>query len=200
MVRKFALLHMLFIFIAPGIGLAGDWEVNLNAGGTSAIGGVHYKRDLNNGYMKTGVSGIYTDDNDIEYKWAEFKFVVGRENIQPGLTCEVGLKGIFGDAKEDPFSGDVGALAFTGYAGYLFPNQVMPIPLEVFTGVSYAPGVLSFRDTDDFLSYNIGFGLSVMQNASVTFEYAAFDVDMEAGPRPWNLDDGVFRLGLTMRF
>lgn len=200
MVRKFVLLLVFFVFVLPAIGLAAGWEANLNAGGASAAAGVHYKRDLNNGYMKAGVSGIYTDDNDLEYKWAEFKFVVGRENIQPGLTCEVGLKGIFGDAKENQFSGDVGALAFTGHVGYLFPKQMIPIPLEIFTGASYAPGVLSFRDTDDYLSYNIGIGLRVMQNASVIFEYGAFDVDMEAGPGPWNLDDGVFRLGLAMRF
>lgn len=200
MVRKIVVRLAVFVFVVSGTGMADGWEANLNAGGTSVIGGIHHKRDLNNGYMKAGVSGVYTDDNDVEYKWAEFKFVVGREDIQPGLTCEVGLKGIVGDAKENRFSGDLGALAFNGHVGYLFPMRVIPIPLEVFSGVSYAPGVLSFRDTDEFISYNLGIGLRVMKNASVIFEYSAFDVDMESGPGPWNLDDGVFRLGLAMRF
>ena len=76
----------------------------------------------------------------------------------------------------------------------------MPLPLEVFGEFSYAPEMLSFRDTDDFLSYRFGVGVQVVPNASVRVECQYFDVDMEAGPRPWNLDDSVIRASLVMRF
>jgi hypothetical protein len=200
MVRKISLLLVMIVFSVSGLCWGDGWEANLNAGNTSAIGGVHYKKELATGYMKTGVSGLYTDDDDLEYKWVELSFAVGRENIQPGLTCEVGFRGLFGDAEESSFSGDVGALAFDGYIGYLFPSRAMPLPLEVFGGLSYAPEVLSFRDTEDYFSYRFGVGLRIVQNASVILEYSAFDMDMEAGPIPWNLDDHVIRLGLEMRF
>lgn len=200
MVRKAILLLMMCIFAVSGMGRADGWEANLNAGDTSAIGGLHYKRDLGNGYMKVGGSGIYTDDDNMEYKWAELNFAVGRENISPGLTCDVGFKGIVGDAEENRFSGDVGALAFTGYIGYLFPREIMPIPLEPFCRLSYAPEVLSFRDTEEFFSYNLGIGIQIIQYASVILEYSAVDVDMESSPGPWTLDDDVIRLGLVLRF
>jgi hypothetical protein len=200
MLRKISLLLVVMVFMVSGLCWADSWEANLSAGNTSAMGGVHYKRELATGYMKTGVSGIYTDDNDLDYRWAEFTFAVGSENIQPGLTCEVGLKGILGDAEESYFSGDIGTVAFDGYAGYIFPRHVMPMPLEIFGGLSYAPEVLSFRDTEDFFSYRFGVGLRIVENASVILEYSAFDMDMEAGPGPWNLDDDVIRLGLHMRF
>lgn len=180
--------------------LADSWEANLNAGNTSLLGGLHYKKDLPSGYMKTGLSGLYTDDDDLEYKWVQAKFAVGSDNIRRGLTIEVGVDGILGDAEERGFSGDVGAIPFTGYIGYTFPRRVMPLPLEVFGGLSYAPEVLSFRDTENYLSYRFGVGAEVVPNASVRLEYQYYDMDMEDGPGTWNMDDSVIRASLVLRF
>lgn len=198
--RKILLVLLMCGFLLPGYALSNGWEANLNAGADSVFGGFAYKKDLNAGYMKTGVSGLYTDDDDMKYKWAEFKFVVGSETLRPGLTCEVGLNGILGEAEDNGFSGDVGALAFTGYVGYLFPARVMPIPFEVFGGLTYSPEVLSFRDTENYLSYRLGVGVRIVPNATVSLEYVDYDMDMEAGPGRWNLDDDAVRLGLAMRF
>jgi opacity protein-like surface antigen len=200
MVRRILVLTIVLGMATAGLGRADSWEANLNAGTTSVLGGVHYKKDLASGYLKAGISGLYTDDDDLEYKWVQAKFAVGSDSIYPGLTMEIGLDGIAGDAEESGFSGDVGAIPFTGYIGYTFPRRVMPLPLEVFGELSYAPEVLSFRDTDDFLSYRFGVGVEVIPNASVRVEYQYYDMDMEAGPGPWNMDDSVFRLSLVMRF
>lgn len=198
--RKILLVFLMCGFLVPGYGLANGWEANLNAGTDSVYGGIAYKKDLNAGYMKTGVSGLYTEDDDMEYRWAEFKFVVGSETLSPGLTCEVGLNGILGEAEDNGYSGDVGALAFAGYVSYLFPERVMPIPFEVFGGLTYSPEVLSFRDTENYLSYRLGVGVRIVPNATVSLEYVEYDMDMEAGPGQWNLDDDAIRLGLAMRF
>jgi len=200
MFRKVFVLTLMLGVAATSLCQADSWEANLNAGTTSVLGGVHYKKDLQSGYMKAGLSGLYTDDDNLEYKWVQAKFAVGSETIQPGLTMEVGLDGILGDAEENGFSGDVGAIPFTGYIGYTFPRRVMPLPLEIFGGLTYAPEVLSFRDTEDYLSYRLGVGVGVMQNASVRVEYQYYDIDFEQGPGSWNMDDGVFRLSLVMRF
>lgn len=179
---------------------ASGWEGNLSAGSTSVQGGIHYKKDLNTGYMKTGISALFTDDGDMEYDWAQLKFAVGSDNIRPGLTMEVGLDGIIGEAENNGFSGDVGAVAFTGYIGYLFPKQIIPIPLRIYGGLSYAPEALSFRDTENYLSYHFGVGVQVVRNASVNLEFHEYDVDMKAGPGHWNLDDDVIRFALVMHF
>lgn len=200
MVKKAMVLTFLLGLSVAGLGRADGWEANLNAGNTSVFGGVHYKKDIQTGYMKTGVSGLYTDDDDLEYKWAQLKFAVGSENVQPGLTMELGVNAIVGDAEKRGFSGDVGAIAFDGYIGYMLPKQILPLPIEVFGGLTYAPEVLAFRDSEDFLSYRIGVGVHVVRNASINVEYQTYDIDMESGPGPWNLDDDVFRLSLIMQF
>ena len=76
----------------------------------------------------------------------------------------------------------------------------MPLPLEVFGGLSYAPEVLAFRDTEKYLSYRFGVGVEVVPNASIRIEYQYYDMDMEAGPGTWDWDDSVLRLSLLMRF
>jgi len=200
MVRRVLVLTLMLGVAAAGLSQADSWEANLNAGTSSVLGGVHYKKDLQSGYMKAGLSGLYTDDDNLEYKWIQAKFAVGSDKIQPGLSMEVGLDGILGDAEESGFSGDVGAIPFTGYIGYTFPRRVMPMPLEVFGGLSWAPEVLSFRDTEEYISYRLGVGVGIMQNASIRAEYEYYDIDFEEGPGPWNMDDGVFRLSLIMRF
>jgi hypothetical protein len=200
MVRKILVMVLVLGMTTAGLCWADSWEANLNAGNTSVLGGLHYKKDLPSGYMKTGLSGLYTDDDDLEYKWIQAKFAVGSDNIRRGLTMEVGVDGIFGDAEERGFSGDVGAIPFTGYIGYTFPRRVMPLPLEVFGGLSYAPEVLSFRDTENYLSYRFGVGVEVVPNASVRVEYQYYDMDMEEGPGTWNMDDSVIRASLALRF
>ena len=194
------LLTMVIGLSLNGFCMAQTWELNLDAGPTSVSAGVHYKQPMANGFMKAGFSGVYTDDDDMEYKWAEFSFMVGSDTIQPGLTCEVGFKGILGDAEESGRSGDIGAVAFTGGVGYLLPRRLMPIPLELFTGLTYSPEPLSFMDTEDYVSLDVGLGIRVIQNAHVLLEYSAYEVDMESGPGDWSLDDGVIRLGIIMRF
>lgn len=183
-----------------GLCRADGWEANLNAGANSVVGGVHFKKDLQSGYMKAGISGLYSEDDDLEYKWARAKFAVGSDMVQPGLTIEVGLDGIMGDVEERGFSGDIGAIPFTGYVGYTFQRNVLPLPLEIFAGLSYAPKMLSFRDTEEFLSYRLGAGIEVIRNASVRVEYQHYDIDMEQGPGRWNMDDSVILVSLVMRF
>lgn len=199
MMRKLSWAIVIWLSLA-GFCMAETWELNLDAGPTSVSGGVDYNRPLANGFVKAGLSGVYTDDDDMEYKWAEFSFTAGSDTIQPDLTCEVGLKCIIGDAEEGGRSGDIGALAFTAQVGYLLPRRVIPIPLELFTGLTYSPAPLSFMDTENYLSLDLGMGVHIIENAHVLLEYSAYEVDMESGPGDWTLDDGVIRLGIIMRF
>ncbi len=188
------------LFFLSGAAMAQSWEMSLDAGTTSLSGGVHYKMDMTKGFLKFGGTGVYTDDDDMEYKWATVDFLVGNDALQQGLTVEAGVKGIIGDAKDNGRSGDVGALAFAGQFNYLFPRRVIPIPLEVFGNVTYAPEMLCFSDSDDFMSLNIGVGYRIIPNASIIVDFTAYDLDMESGPGNWNLDDEVFRMGIVMRF
>ena len=186
--------------MAVGPCLAAGLEADLTVGSNSIDGGLHVKRDLANGFWRAGGSALYTDDDDMEYKWVEADFAVGSETLAPGMTCDVGLKGVLGEAEDNGFSGDVGAIAFAGRIGYQFPQLRTPVPIEVFAGFAYAPKILSFRDTEEYLAYHVGVGVRIVENASIILKYNSYDVDFETRSRPWDLDDSNVRLGLVMRF
>lgn len=187
-------------FLLSGPAMAQSWETFLDAGTTSISGGVHYKKQVTNGFMKFGGTGLYADDDDIAYKWGTVDFLVGSDALVQGLTVEAGVRGILGDAEENGRSGDVGAVAFAGQVNYRFPRRLIPLPLEVFGGLAYAPEINCFRDSDDFLSINLGLGYRIIPNAAIIVDFTAYDLDMESGPGKWTLDDEVFRVGIVMHF
>ncbi len=196
---------MLTVMMAVGLGLtsmcwADGYGFSLRAGSTSVAADGYFKRDLNTGYLKTGAGVVYTDDDDMNYQWLDLNVMVGSEFLAPGLTCEIGLAGLFGDAEDGRFSGDVGAIAFSGRVAYLFDRSVMPIPLELFATLDYAPEILSLRDTKKYTAYSLGAGLQIVENATIFLEFASYDLEMEDAPTDWDLDDSVVRLGIRMRF
>lgn len=199
MARKFA-LALIVVLMTGGVAAADQWELGLSAGTKSISGSVHHKTYTHNGYFRVGGSGVYTDDDPTEYKWGSVDFTVGSDTLRPGLTVDVGLRGFIGSAETRRFSGDIGAVAFTGGAGYFFSPHTMPVPLEFFSSVTWAPSPLSFMDADQYLEFTIGGGLRIISNASVRLSYTAYRIDMESGPGKWELKDDVFRVGIVMRF
>ena len=175
-------------------------ELELTAGESTVAGGVHYKSYIDSGYYRIGGSAIYTDDSDTEYKLGSLDLTVGSDTLLPGLNCDVGLRGIYGTADEGSNSGDIGAVAFTGSAGYLFPSDMIPVPIEIFGGVTWAPGSMTFEYAENYLEYSVGVGVRIIRNASIAASYTKYRVKMDSGPGDWTFDDDFFRIGLVMRF
>jgi hypothetical protein len=200
MMMKKLLMFGLVWLLLTGICSAQSLELTLDAGSKSIYAGGDYRIEVDNGYMKAGIAGLYTDDDDTEYKWGIVKLVAGNDTMVQGLQCEVGLKGILGNSEDDGYSGDVGALAFTLYGGYTFPHNLVPIPIEIFSQLTYAPEPLSFQDTKLFTEMSLGVGVHIIKNAAVTLTYTSYDIDMENGPGNWTLDKDVLRAGVVMRF
>jgi hypothetical protein len=161
---------------------------------------VHDKSYLDSGYLRIGGSALYSDDDELEYKWASLDLMVGSDTLSPGFACEVGLRGIGGAVDEEPNSGDVGLVGFSFAAGYLFAKEVTLIPLEVFSSLTWSPDPLAFLDTEEFLEFNIGVGLRIIKNASVMATYSNYHVGMKSGQEDWSLNDDAFRLGVVLRF
>jgi hypothetical protein len=199
MIRKLLLAAMLLL-ATHAFCQAQSFELDLTAGATSVSGGVHYKSYLESGYFRMGASGVYTDDDDSEYKWGSLNLMVGSDTLLSGLSCDVGMRGIFGSADDASLSGDVGALGFTGSVGYLFPRNMIPVPMEIFGGLTWAPRTLTFMDTEDYFEFNAGIGFRIIPSASIVGTYTKYDVEMESGPGDWTLSDDVLRVGLVMRF
>jgi Outer membrane protein beta-barrel domain len=200
MMKKILILMMIISGLIVGPSLAAGFDADLTVGSNSIDGGLHVKRDLNNGFWRAGGSALYNDDDNKEYKWVTLDFTVGSETLVPGLTCDVGVKGILGKVEYDVYSGDVGAAAFTGRVGYLLPLPKSPVPIEFFAGFAYAPEIMSFRDTEEFMSYHVGVGVRLVQNASIILKYNSYDVDFKTQSHEWDLDDSNIRLGLAVQF
>lgn len=188
------------ILMTPSIGTAESWDLNLSAGGNSVIGGIHFKSYLDTGYMRMGGTGIFIDDDETELKLGKFDFTVGSDTLMPGLNIDMGLFGVMGSAEEENESGDVGSAGFIFSASYYFPPDVMVIPLEISAGYSWGPKVLSFSDTENYNEFNLGLGLRIIKNASITLSYSNYSVDMETRGREWDLNHDTYQLGLSMRF
>jgi len=191
---------LLVCLLGAAVCSANSWEIDLTAGTTTVAGGVHYKDYLDSGYYRVGTSGIHKDDDDTEYTMGSLDLTVGSDTLVPGLFCDVGFRGIYGNAEEDARSGDFGALAFTGSAGYLFPSDMIPIPVEIFGGLTWAPGPLAFEDADSYLEFNFGVGVRIIRNASIVASYTNYRIEMDSGPNDWTFEDDLFRVGLVMRF
>lgn len=198
MIRIMAALAL--ILAITTVSAAEEWEIDLSAGDESVTGGVHDKSYLDSGYLRIGGSALYSDDDELEYKWASLDLMVGSDTLSPGFACEVGLRGIGGAVDEEPNSGDVGLVGFSFAAGYLFAKEVTLIPLEVFSSLTWSPDPLAFLDTEEFLEFNIGVGLRIIKNASVMATYSNYHVGMKSGQEDWSLNDDAFRLGVVLRF
>lgn len=190
----------IIMLLSVNVSMAQSMDFELKAGSSSVAGSASLVKPLYSGYLKVGVSGVYSDDDTTSYQWGGVHLLVGSNTLSPGLQAEVGLKGIFGSAEERSYSGDIGALAFTGRIGYLFPRRAIPIPLEVFGGLSYAPKPLSFMDTESYMDLVLGIGIRIIDQASLEISFHQYDIDMEEGPGSWELDDSEVRFGISMRF
>jgi hypothetical protein len=113
---------------------------------------------------------------------------------------KVGLKGIIGVVENSDHTGDIGAIGFSGYSEYLFSKDIVPIPVEIFGGITYAPEILSLRDCKNSFEFNIGSGIRIGRYASIRFSYTALRIEMESGDSTWNSTDNMVRIGLVMRF
>ena len=183
-----------------GISHAQSWEFDLNAGSHSATGGVHYRQYIDTGYMKLGATGVYSSEDHESYRLGSLDFVVGTDTWSPGLTCEVGLRGILGNAEENNRKGDIGGVGFTGYVEYLFPKSFIPVPVEAFTNLTYAPDSLSFGNNKNYVEFGVGAGIRIGRSASIRLVYTTYNIEMDNASPNWTANDDSIRMGLIMRF
>jgi hypothetical protein len=199
--KKILLLVLLTCFLLEGYCWADGYNGSLTVNSVSFRGSFDIIKGVSDGFWRSGVSGLYTEDGETEYKWAEICFTMGADVFQPGLTCEAGLKGLVGTAEDMGFSGDVGTVALTGRVSYDFAQQmVLPGAFELFGSIEYANEILSFQDTEDYLAFHFGIDIPLFQHAAIVMEYSVYDIDMTSESGDWWFEDDAFRAGLLIRF
>ncbi len=197
---RILLFVVVFELAMVGWSFASDFETELTVGENSINGSLQYKKHSMNGYWKVGGAGLYTDKDNVEYKWLDLDLAVGSETMLPGLGFEIGFRGLLGDAERIHVSGDVGALAFSGRVSYTFSRELIYIPIEIYAGTAYAPQILSFRDTENVFIYTFGVAVFIIDNAAIITEYNAYDLTFSSDDGDKDLYDNEFRFGLKLLF
>ena len=199
--KKMILLILMASFLTGNYCWADTYKGSLAVGSDSFQGGFNVIRDMADGFWNTGVSVLYNRKHDTEYKWADIGITVGGNMFKPGLSCEVGVKGLLGKAEDENFSGDVGGIAFTGRISYDFSQQmIVPGSFKMFSGIDYANDILSFLDTKNYFSFHVGFGIPIFEHATIMAIYSYYKMDMSPKTGDWTLEDDAFRAGLEIRF
>jgi hypothetical protein len=183
-----------------GLAVAQTLDLDLKAGSSSLTGSINVRQHLNRGYLKYGASGMYFDYDATEFRWGALQVMVGNDTLWPGFWAEFGFKGLYGSAEKRIYSGDIGAVAFTGRLGYSTPLGTLPIPLDIIGEISYAPDPLTFMDTDTFSEASLGVGIGIIEQATLEISYHIFDIEMEQGPGSWNIEESALFLGLSLHF
>lgn len=197
--RKSVLLAMICWIGMSAVSWAQSWEIDLSAGSESATGGIHYRHFVDTGFIKLGATGLYNSDDDATLRLGSLDFLAGSDTLSPGLTIEIGLKGIFGNCEKNQDSGNIGNVGFAGNIEYFFTPKFSPLPIEAFGMITWAPEALSFQDARDYFEFTLGAGVRIGRYASVRLSYSIYNLEMKNEP-DWDLSTNSFRLGLVLRF
>jgi hypothetical protein len=194
----FLLVVLLLIFQA-NLSNAQSFMAFLNAGSSTVQAGLDVNHTLDQGYVRSGLSGIYTNRDKREYKIVEGHLTIGNEVVIEGLTGELGIKGLLGSVDKGFGNKELGCLAFTLGGTYQLPKAVFPVTTKIFTGIDWTPSPLAFIDTDRYFDFKLGVDVFLVKNAAMEFSYQHYNIGMN-NPRDWDLKDNVFTVGVKLQF
>jgi len=196
----FLLIVFLSTIIYSNISFARDYEAFLNAGASTIQAGVDMKNNLEQGYMRTGLSGIYTNDDDGDYRILDVHLTLGNEILIQGLDGELGIKGLIGSIDRGQRDSDLGSLAFMVRGTYQLPNKIIPVTTKVFSEISLTPGPMAFMDMDQYFEIKMGADIYIVENAALEFSYQHYDMKIEDDPRDWSKEDNIVTIGIKLKF
>jgi hypothetical protein len=196
----YLLIIILSIMIQTGISSAQTFDAFLNAGASTIYTGLDANHTLDQGYLRTGLSGIYTNYDRGEYRSLEVHAAIGDDILIEGLSGELGLKGLIGSVDKGFGNSDLGSLAFMAGGAYQLPLNIFPVNTRVFTELSWTPGPLAFIDMDRYFDFKAGVDVFVVQRAALEFLYQHYNMKMEGEPGNWTHEDNIVMIGIKMRF
>jgi opacity protein-like surface antigen len=198
---KRALITTLMVFMGvTGVAYAQSYRMELSVSNNAIFGALDAKHFVSRGYMRAGIDGIYSDEDDEDYKILNPKMLVGSETLYPGLQCELGFRGIIGTAEKGDDKGNMGGVGFAGNVAFTFPQSVSPIPIKLFANLTGAPRPLSFLDMERYFELSTGIGVYVVENAAIFLSYRYYDFGIEKDSDNFNITDDTFMIGLELQF
>ncbi len=183
----------------PATAMADGNQLTLQAGSQYINGSFYHQKYLATGYLKFGFSGTYADYDSKQYSLGTISLAVGNDALAPGLTCELGLKGIGGKVEKYSTKSDVGNVAFTLGVGYMLPRRIVPLALEMRGNLEWAPEILSTLDSEGYWAYGLGLGFFLVDNAALVLSFKHYEFDLDE-PYSWEFSDDIVSLGIELHF
>ena len=106
----------------------------------------------------------------------ELNFLIMREVGNYGVSFGMGVKLNYTQIGNADFS----ALPLGVEFAYRIPAPKL-IPMSLNASLYYAPEVLSFADTTDYLEYRVHFDVELIQNAGITVGYRSINISAGTG-------------------
>lgn len=194
------LILVLLVIIQTGTSSAQTYEAFLNAGSSTVRAGADAIHVLDQGYLRTGLSGIYANYDRGEYRSLDAHAVIGDDILIEGFTGELGIKGLIGSVDRGFGNNNLGSLAFMAGGAYQLPRNVFPVNTTIFTEISWTPAPLAFIEMDRYFGFLAGFDIFLVERAALEFAYIHYNMKLEAEPRNWTDKENIVMVGIKLRF
>jgi len=196
---KYLVVICLAAVVLPHSAQAVDTGIELNANTDSVEGRVDFM--FRPAEIPLSVGGGFIYNNSSQKYWlGNFNAVVKDEVFTPALSLGVGLKGVFGSTDFKPESFDTAALPFLFLGEYDFRKMSLNWPISFAASVGYAPSVLSFSDTDQYLEFYLSGYFHINHFAALYLGYRNIDIDYEKSSVTRSLSDSSVYFGVRMSF
>ncbi len=176
---------------------ASAYNIEVNANHSSLEVRLDAGQPINHGFLTAGIGAIYDDD---DYKIISGSVAMGNEVFTPGLRCDLGFKGVWGEVDEDHKDGDLLAISFLLSATYDIPETISGIPLEVSASICAAPDSLCFEDSERYIEVRTTLGFRILENAAILVGYRHIKIYFDDDPQDWKMSDDALFVGYKLRF
>ena len=186
-----------FTLIISSVAFANTYDLELNVGQSVLEARFNAALPLEENFLTTGVGVIYNDD---DYKIVDAKLALSGEAFLPELTFNLGFKGLLGNMEKGSKDGDLMAVGFLLSGKYTIPEIILPIPVDVSVGFTFAPDPLCFSDSDKYLEFRTSLDFYIIKSGAITLGYRYIKAHFDNNYGQWDMSDGTLFVGYRMMY
>ena len=186
-----------FTLIISSVSFANTYDLELNVGQSVLEARFNTTLPLEENFLTTGVGAIYNDD---DYKIVDAKLALSGEAFLPELTFTLGFKGLLGNMEKGSKDGDLMAVGFLLSGKYTIPEIILPIPVDVSVGFTFAPDPLCFSDSEKYLEARTGLDFHIIKSGIITLGYRYIKAHFDNNYGQWDMSDGTLFVGYRMMY